>query len=62
MVWNIKRKIQVPCGEGEFPFGEGAAGIRQRVMDVEVPQNKIRIGKKTKQMFRWDGAIRGRLV
>jgi len=28
-------------------------------MEVEVPQNQMRIGKKRKQTLRWYGAIRG---
>jgi len=56
---DVESKIQVMCGEGIFPFGEGVAAIRQWVMEVEVPPNKMRIGEKRKQTLRWYGAIRG---
>ena len=59
VAWDVKSKIQVTCGEGKLPCGKGAAGVHLRVREVKVPQNKMRIGKKTKQTLRWYGAIRG---
>jgi len=56
---DVESKIEIVRREGNFPHREGAAGIRQGVMDVEVPQNQIRIRKKRKHTLRWYGAIRG---
>ena len=36
VVPDIESNIQVTRAEGKFRFGEGAAGVRQRVMEVEV--------------------------
>jgi len=58
VVRDVKSGIQVGCRNDEFPLGEGAAGICQRVVKVEVTQNKVRIGKKRKKPLRWYGAVR----
>jgi len=36
MVWDVESGIKIACGDGKFPLGQGAAGICQRVLKVEV--------------------------
>jgi len=36
VVWDVESGVKIACGDSKFPFGQGAAGISQRVVKVEV--------------------------
>ena len=59
VVWDVESGVKIACRDGKFPFGQGAAGICQRVVKVEVNENKVGIGEKGKNLFRQYGAIGG---
>jgi len=61
MVRGVESHIKVARGTGELPLTEGAAGICQRVMEVKVAYNKMRVRKERKKPYGWYGAV-GRTV
>ena len=48
MVRDVKSGIEVACRDDKLPFGQGAAGICQRMVEIKVAQNQVRVGKKKK--------------
>jgi len=58
MVRDVKSGIEVACRDDKLPFGQGAAGICQRMVKIEVTQNKVRVWKKRKNSLRRNGAVR----
>jgi len=61
VVRDVKSGIEVACRDDKLPFGQGAAGIRSRMVEVKVTQNQVRVGEKRKNSLRRYGAV-GRAV
>ena len=58
MVRDVKSGIEVTCRDDKLPFGKGAARICQRMLEIKVTQNQVRVGKKRKNSLRRNGAVR----
>jgi len=58
MVRDVKSGIKVARRDHKLPFGQGAAGICQRMVEIKVTQDQVRVGKKRKNSLGRNGAVR----
>ena len=58
MLQDVKSGIKVTCIDNELPFGEGAAGICQWMVEVKIAQNQVRVGERRKNPFGRCGGVR----
>ena len=61
MVRDVKGGIEVACRDDELPFGQGAAGICKRMVEVKVTQDQVRVGEERENSLRQHGVV-GRSV
>jgi len=61
MVWDVESSNHIACRKNRSPLRKGAAGICQRMMEVKVTQNKVRVGKNRKKGFRVYGPLGGKV-
>jgi len=61
VVRDVEGGIEVSCRDDKLPFGQGAAGICKRMVEVKVTQNQVRVGEKRKNSLRRYRAV-GRAI